>query len=260
MNMLDNLIQDIEINNENIFENTLDITEGAIIRTEGELVEFFEYKNESEGEDNNNEDKDDLTSELSNVLDKYGFKSLSYDVGNELDLLKISIPIPPFIFLFPPFPFLQVRIVPDFSCGLIFKFGTSIDPNTDEDYSVFFDNTGNAEVSVSYEIGIFIPPFPSPMEMSLSVGIRGLLASASIGIKLSLFIKDESKIEIELYKEFKTCQFTFYILFNFQFNFGIFKFSFKFYLINKSIREIGYQSEKIVRYEKGKFNRKQALN
>ena len=268
--------RDNYINNENIFENTLDITEGAIIRTEGELVEFFEYKNETEKEDNNNEkednnnekednnnekdDKGDLTSELSNVLDKYGFKSLSGNVLIELNLLKISIPIPPFIFCFPPFPFLQVRIVPDVSCDLIFKFGTSIDPNTDEDYSVFFDISGNAEVSVSYEIGIFIPPFPSPMEMSLSVGIRGLLASASIGIKLSLFIKDESKIEIELYKEFKTCQFTFYILFNFQFNFGIFKFSFKFYLMNESIGEIGYKIKKIVNYLKGKFNRKQALN
>ena len=92
--------------------------------------------------------------------------------------------------------------------------------------------------------------------MSLSVGIKGLLASATVGMKLSLYIKKDSKIEHELYMEFKTCEFTFYILFKIQFRLGFLDYTFKFYLMNESIGGIGYAKKRTYTYEKKKFSGK----
>ena len=217
---------------------------------------FKKKKNDDEDKDQDIGKESDLKLELTLALDKHGFKYVGYNFAKEIKLLDVSIPVPPFIFLFVPFPYLQVRIVPNFSCGLVFKFGVLIQPGKEDAFSVYFDISGNAEVSISYEIGIYIPPTPCPVETSLSVGIKGLFASATVGMKLSLFINEDSKIEIELYSEFKTSEFTFYILFKIQFRLGFLDYTLKFYLMNQSIGGIGYAKKKIYKYEKKKFSKK----
>ena len=149
---------------------------------------------------------------------------------------------------FVPFPVLQMRIVPEVKFDLNFRIGTEID-FLEKDFSVFFDISANAEVSVSLEVGCYIPPFPVGMEIALSVGIKGLLGSGEIGMKLCLFI-NEPKIEINLYMEFKSMEFTFYILFKVKFDLGIFSFSFSFYLMNEKLFDgLGYKKIKKLSYK-----------
>ena len=70
------------------------------------------------------------------VLDKNGIKSICFNVNIEKELLDLDIPIPPFIFVFVSFLYLQIRIVSQFSCGLAFEFGVSIN-EINEEISVF---------------------------------------------------------------------------------------------------------------------------
>ena len=242
-------------NNQKLFLESLEITEKSLINCEGKLIDLFTKKKDDDDDDEDIGKESDLKLELTLVLGKHGFKYASYNFAKEIKLLDISIRVPPFIFLFVPFPYLQVRILPNFSCGLTFKFGILMQPMKGDDaFSVYFDISGNAEVSISYEIGIYIPPTPCPVEMSLSVGIKGLFASATVGMKLSLFIKEDSRIEIELYMEFKAFEFTFYILFKIQFKLGFLDYTLKFYLINEVIGGIGYAKKRIYKYEKKKFS------
>ena len=103
-----------------------------------------------------------------------------------------------------------------------------------DDYSVFFDISGEAEVSVSLEVGCYIPSFSPSVQISLSVGIKGILGSGKIGIKLSLFINGP-KYEIEKYYMYNALSLSYYSLFQVKVNMGFMKFSFQFYLINKEL-------------------------
>ena len=237
-------------NNDILFAETLEITEDFNFKTEGFLKDLFTDKKEDNKKNDKKEDDDDvdIESELSLVLDKNGFKSLSYQLAKEINLLEISLPIPPFIMFFVPFPILQMRIVPEVMFSLNFRVGAEIN-FLEKELSVFFDISANAEVSVSLEVGCYIPPFPVGVEIALSVGIKGLLGSGTIGIKLSLFVC-EPKFEINLYMEFKSMEFTFYILFKVKFDLGILSFSFRFYLMNEKLFDgFGYKKTKKLSYK-----------
>ena len=69
-----------------------------------------------------------------------------------------------------------MRIVPNLSFKLAFKIGAEINIK-EEDLSVFFDLSASAEVSINLEIGVYFPQFPTAIETSISVGIKGILGS-----------------------------------------------------------------------------------
>ena len=180
--------------NYKIFLETFDITEKFKLETEGILKDLFtkdkkKRRNEEkkEGEEEEEEEDDSMSSEISFVLDKNGFKSLSHKFAKSVTLFSAEVPIPPFVLIFPAFPILQMKIVPKISFELGYEIGREINVLKKE-LSVFFDISANAEVSVSLEVGCYIPPFPVGMEIALSVGIKGLLGSGEIGMKLCLFI------------------------------------------------------------------------
>ena len=152
---------------------------------------------------------------------------LGYQVS--FNLLSLEVQLPPIILLFLPFPILQIRLVPNCGIGLNFKIGFQLDCKKKE-YTFYYDLSIDAEVSLSLETGCYIS-FPGG-EISLSVGIKGILGAGSVGMKLSIFI-DKPKYKFEIYYELKIAIFNFFILFKIDINVGIVKFSFKFYLYNK---------------------------
>ena len=169
--------------------------------------------------------------EVSKILYKNKLPKVGY--SESIDLFKYDIDLPAFILLFPSFPILQLRIVPGIDFSLNFEMGFEIDLLKD-DYSVYFEISGEAEVSVSLEVGCYVPIFNPAVEISLSVGIKGVLGSGKVGVKLTLFI-NEPKYEIEKYYEYNALSLNFYSLFKVKVNMGIIKFSFQFYLINKKL-------------------------
>ena len=198
-----------------------------------------------EGEE---EDDDSMSSEMSLVIDRNGFVSLSYKFAKEVKLLAVSVPIPPFIILLPAFPILQMRIVPKISFELGFKIGAEIN-FSEKELSVFFDISASAEVSINMEIGIYIPQFPTVIEISLAVGLTGILGSGTVGMKIELFLTNP-KIKINLYMEFKALEFTFFILFRVKVDLVITKFDFQFYILNERLFDgFGYRKNTEIVYE-----------
>ena len=99
------------------------------------------------------------------------------------------------------------------------------------------------------EIGVYIPQFPTAIEKSISVGIKGLLGSGLVGMKIQLFLFKPT-IKVNLYMELKTLDFTFYILLRVKVNLVITKFDFQFYIMNERLLDgKGYGKSMEIVYE-----------
>ena len=216
-------IEDAKKKNEKLIFNYEKLIKDKFYSTNGILKKIFKKeKIDSEEEDTL------VNAELTLILEDFkNISMLGYQVS--FNLLSLEVPLPPLILLFLPFPILQIRLVPNCGIGLNFKIGFQLDFKKKE-YTFYYDLSIDAEVSLSLETGCYIS-FPGG-EISLSVGIKGILGAGSVGMKLSIFI-DKPKYKFEIYYELKIAIFNFFILFKIDINVGIVKFSFKFYLYNK---------------------------
>ena len=209
------------------------------IQTKGILVDFL--KGENKQNDEEDDDDSEMSADLTVVLGKNGFKQFGLQVAKKITLFEIELPIPPIIIWFTPFPCLQIRIAPLAIFGLYFEMGKELKLLKNE-YSVFLDIYGSAEVSLSLELGVYIPPYPVGTEISLSIGIKGLLGSGKVGMKLSINIQKPLIIKVKLEIELKLMQFTFFILFKVKVDLKFIKFSFQFYLMNEQFFDgIGFK-------------------
>ena len=233
----------------NLFTKAFEILENDISIIEDNLKITFEEKTD---------DKDDdvyildLISEIINILEDFKNKEIHSGKGKEFNLNKKEIKVPAIIIFFVPFPYLQMRIIPSLSADLYFKLNYELDFKKN-DYSVFFELSGKAEVNLYLEVGCYIPSYPSGVETAVKVGIKGTLGSGALGLKLSIFI-NKPEYSIETTFEFYLMKFTFYILFEVKIDLKIFSFSFEFYLIKKDLNDgIGYKKRKKESYKLPKF-------
>ena len=90
----------------------------------------------------------------------------------------------PIIIPFPPFPFLQIRIIPELYLGTRLELINSF--SGIEDAYIGLDLYAKAKVGVSFEAGIYIPGASSSLEISICTGLTGILGSGKAGIKLYL--------------------------------------------------------------------------
>jgi len=136
---------------------------------------------------------------------------------------------------YPLGSFIELAFVikPNIDAGICLDFGTELNWE-DNEYSFYFDIYGMAEVSVSFEVGAYVPSLYSPIQISLSLGLKGVLGAGKIGMKLSLYVGDD-KYAIKLYTELEAFTYTFYILFKFEIQLKIISFSFEFYIFNKKL-------------------------
>ena len=125
---------------------------------------------------------------------------------------------------------LGVVIKPNLELGICLDFGTEINWE-DKEYSFYFDIYAMAEVSISVEVGAYVPSLYSPIQISVSLGLKGVIGAGKVGFKLSLYI-GEDKYACKLYFELEAFTFIFYILIKFEIQLKIISFSFEFYIYN----------------------------
>ena len=116
--------------------------------------------------------------------------------------------------------------------GVCIELGTDLNWK-EKEYTFYIDVYGMAEASASFEVGVYVPSLYSPIQVSISLGIKGVLGSGRTGIKLSLFIGQE-RYDTKIYFEFEAFRYSFYILFRFIIDLKIYNFSFEFYIFNKA--------------------------
>ena len=89
------------------------------------------------------------------------------------------------------------------------------------------------EIGVSMDVGIYIPDPDSPFLISVVAGMKGILASGRIGIRLNLFLVAE-KYETDLYYIFNAFGFEFYVKFEIAFRIWRISYSYQYYLIRQN--------------------------
>ena len=124
-------------------------------------------------------------------------------------------------------------VKPNIDLGVCLDFGTEINWK-DKEYSFYFDLYAMAEVSISLEVGAYVPSLYSPIQISLSLGLKGVIGAGKVGLKISLYI-GENKYAFKIYFELEAFSFSFYILIKFEIQLKIISFSFEFYIFNKKL-------------------------
>ena len=146
---------------------------------------------------------------------------------------------------FPLFPFLQLRIKPALTIG----YRTEIkifEQNEDELYTSF-DTFVQGKTSISFEIGIYIPGASSAYEISICVGITGVLGAGKIGMKVNLYY-NTLNLKIDIYYVFSAFDLNFYVLFKITIDLKFVSFKFEFYIVNQYINGISKEHHNIKIY------------
>ena len=153
----------------------------------------------------------------------------------------------PFPFMpIPAFPFLQVRIIP--YLYLVAHFGTNC-KNPNNDIGIFVDMYIKAEISLSLEVGIYIPGCTSSaFELSVSIGIKGVLFSGKIGLQLNINLVKKI-FEIDLYHELRAFEYGAYAIFRIKINLKIYKLDKKFPILEKYFPTIAKIKHKLLQYK-----------
>jgi len=160
-----------------------------------------------------------------------------YDIADKIfyhPIQNYSEPLP--LMHFPPFPFLQLRLIPNIFLGtqldLAFQF---------KDTHIGLDLYAKAEVSLSFEAGIYIPPSgKSTLEISISTGLRGILGSGKAGIKLYFRFRT-LKFVLDLYYELDVLTLSFYV--KYRISIKVFKKPFVFESDIYNLLLLGYREE-----------------
>jgi hypothetical protein len=86
-----------------------------------------------------------------------------------------------------------------------------------KEYSFFIDICGQAEVSITLDLGLYIHSQKSIVSISINIGLHGILGSGAVGVKLILYLNKDRFI-IDTYFQLTALQFTFYIMFRITIN------------------------------------------
>jgi hypothetical protein len=155
---------------------------------------------------------------------------------------KFEPHLPMIIIPLPIFPLLQLRIIPT----VYFKFGYEFScVNEKQEIGAFLDFYVKGEVSLNLELGLYIPGINSPVELAIVVGLKGVLGSGTIGLKLEYNL-NQNQLAFELYYQLEAFSFYFYIQYRYRINIKIleeiFVLKFEFFIVNQ--RLFGLYKEK----------------
>ena len=153
----------------------------------------------------------------------------------------------------PMCPYIQLRLVPYAYLGVhanneCIKTNNNKNPLEKYDFGLFFDAYVNTKVSIALNVGFYFPGVSSTIEISIIVGINGVLGSGKIGIKLDLYLT-KGELKTDLYFEFNAFELSFYVLFKFRIELKIKTIKFSFYIINKKLPGISKTKHKEKTYK-----------
>ena len=188
----------------------------------------------------NNLNNNNSTGLLKTISEFFGPIKDFYDKLVNLFNHHLPIDIPPIIIPIPFFPYLQLRIIPyvvlQTHLGLEFQI---------KDTHIGFDLYAKAEVGINFEVGIYIPPEGGELlEISLRVGIKGILGSGKAGMKVYLRFR-KMQIITDLYWEFNAFTINFYVKFGIKINIKLFSYYSEFFLLNKQLAGLHKEYHKI---------------
>ena len=233
------LFEAIRIENENIKDKVFAVAYQFKFSIFGKVIKDFTKVNGNEVKiDDNEEDEEDgfdLNIDITLTLKNFKFPKMEDIINLEKcnSLLELKFII---IIYLPSFPYLQFRINPGIDIEACNQIGYELESekNKNETFYLVLDFSLKAIASVNLEIGLYYPPFPTGFEMSLAIGMQGILGSGEIGVKFKLDILYE-KTKLIKYYEYQAIQIYFYILFKIEIKAGFFNFSFQFYLLKENI-------------------------
>ena len=186
---------------------------------------------------------DPIMNNVTNYLN--GLIEKSYEKCAKSDEKKINPKLPPIIFPLPILPFLQIRIIPFiyFKAGFIFNCY-----NERKEYGAFLNLYVQSEVSLSLELGFYIPGTSSPVELAICVGLKGVLGSGKIGLYLEYNLNQNQLIIcLDSLKESFTLYF--YIQYRFTIDAIFYTLHFEFYIVNERLLGKYQEEHKVISYK-----------
>ena len=115
-----------------------------------------------------------------------------------------------------PIP-IDFRLYPNIKAILIFESTAGIGINLipfdfrEKKFCLHLNPYAKAEAYTNFEIGVYYPGKNGAFEMSLSIGIKGILGSGEVGLDLKLYFNSELKID--WYYKYFALQLSFYMVF-----------------------------------------------
>ena len=153
--------------------------------------------------------------------------------------------LPPIIIPLPILPLLQLRIIPN----IYFKAGFTFDClNERKEFGAFLNLYLQAEISMNLELGFYIPGTYSPVELAICVGLKGVLGSGNIGLKLDYNL-NQNQLTMYLQYQLETFALYFYIQFRFTIDAVLFTLRLEFYIVNERLLGKYKEEIKVISYK-----------
>ena len=141
----------------------------------------------------------------------------------------------------------EIGIKPFFNARVCFGIGFYKNYSVSNDSYFFITRYGEAEIGADLDAGIYIPNSICNIHFGVSLGLKGILGSGKIGIKLQMFSKGEPKylISFDLFSELHALSLSFYVKITFEITFVNFSTEFEIYKLQiieykKEFHEIRY--------------------
>ena len=154
--------------------------------------------------------------------------------------IKFDPILPPIIIPLPILPLLQLRIIPTVYLIAGFNYYCY---NEKQENGAFLHLYVKGEVSLNLELGFYIPGYYSPVELAIAVGLKGVLGSGTIGLKLEYNL-NQNQLEIELYYQFEAFALYFYIQYRYTIDVKLYTLRFDFYIVNQRLFGIYMEKHK----------------
>ena len=145
--------------------------------------------------------------------------------------VPINPKLQPIIIPLPILPFLQLRIFPTVYLKYGFNFNCM---NEKFEIGAFLNLYIQAEVSLNMELGFYIPGANSLVELSISVGLKGVLGAGKVGLKLEYNL-NHNHLAISLDYRFESLTLYFYIVFRITINLIEKQYIFEFNIVNQRL-------------------------
>ena len=124
----------------------------------------------------------------------------------------------------------SIKIMPGLDLGFIIEplingrvcigIGPFKNNKNKNDNSFYIDIFGESELAINFAFGLYIPSMYSPVSLSINFGIKGILGSGKIGMRLNIYFTGENKkmFSQSSYYQTKSYEFHFYINLMFEIN------------------------------------------
>ena len=126
-----------------------------------------------------------------------------------------------------------MALTPSINIGACINIGFDYNWQNKE-YYFFIEAYGKAEISLTADLGLYVPSNRTMFSVSINIGIHGIIGAGRVGCKLKLYFISKNEFILDTYYQIKAFEFSFYIMLKFTFSIPkIINVSFQIYLFDK---------------------------